>query len=66
MAKASVLIFLLIGLIGCESKPKKSKVSSVENLQKDTMDWAIKLAKRSPQALANTKKLMRESLSNSA
>jgi 2-(1,2-epoxy-1,2-dihydrophenyl)acetyl-CoA isomerase len=29
------------------------------------MDWALKLAKRSPQALANTKKLMRESLSNS-
>ena len=42
-----------------------NKVSSVENLQKDTMDWAIKRAKRSPQALANTKKLMRESLSNS-
>ena len=42
-----------------------NKVSSVENLQKDTMDWALKLAKRSPQALANTKKLMRESLSNS-
>jgi len=42
-----------------------NKVSSVENLQKDTMEWALKLAKRSPQALANTKKLMRESLSNS-
>jgi 2-(1,2-epoxy-1,2-dihydrophenyl)acetyl-CoA isomerase len=42
-----------------------NKVSSVENLQKDTMDWALKLAKKSPQALANTKKLMRESLSNS-
>jgi 2-(1,2-epoxy-1,2-dihydrophenyl)acetyl-CoA isomerase len=42
-----------------------NKVSAVENLQKDTMDWALKLAKRSPQALANTKKLMRESLSNS-
>ena len=29
------------------------------------MEWALKLTKRSPQALANTKKLMRESLSNS-
>ena len=37
MAKASVLIFLLIGLIGCESKPKKSKVSSVEN--QEGMVW---------------------------
>ena len=42
-----------------------NKVSSAENLQKDTNNWALKLAKRSPQALANTKKLMRESLSNS-
>ena len=29
------------------------------------MEWALKLSKKSPQALANTKKLMRESLSNS-
>tara|TARA_B100001094_G_scaffold108614_1_gene104510 strand:- start:720 stop:1793 length:1074 start_codon:yes stop_codon:yes gene_type:complete len=37
MAKASVLIFLLIGSIGCESKPKKFKVSSVEN--QEGMVW---------------------------
>ena len=42
-----------------------NKVTSIDNLHKDTMEWALKLTKRSPQALANTKKLMRESLSNS-
>jgi 2-(1,2-epoxy-1,2-dihydrophenyl)acetyl-CoA isomerase len=42
-----------------------NKVTSTDNLHKDTMEWALKLTKRSPQALANTKKLMRESLSNS-
>jgi enoyl-CoA hydratase/carnithine racemase len=29
------------------------------------MNWALGLAKRSPQSLGNTKKLMRESLSSS-
>ena len=42
-----------------------NKVTSTDNLHKDTMEWALKLTKRSPQALANKKKLMRESLSNS-
>ena len=42
-----------------------NKVTTVDKLKKDTLDWAARLAKRSPQALANTKKLMRESLSNS-
>ena len=37
------------------------KVSS-EDLESETMAWAEKLAKRSPQALSNTKKIMRNSL----
>ena len=39
-----------------------NKVTSSEKLEKDTMNWALGLAKRSPQSLGNTKKLMRESL----
>jgi 2-(1,2-epoxy-1,2-dihydrophenyl)acetyl-CoA isomerase len=42
-----------------------NKVTTVDKLKEDTLEWAARLAKRSPQALANTKKLMRESLSNS-
>ena len=42
-----------------------NKVTTVDKLQEDTLEWAARLAKRSPQALANTKILMRESLSNS-
>ena len=37
------------------------KVSS-EDLESETMAWAEKLAKRSPQSLSNTKKIMRNSL----
>ena len=36
-----------------------------ENLEKATYDWALNLAKRSSQALQNTKELMRNSLSES-
>jgi 2-(1,2-epoxy-1,2-dihydrophenyl)acetyl-CoA isomerase len=42
-----------------------NKVTTVDKLKEDTLEWAARLAKRSPQALANTKILMRESLSNS-
>ena len=42
-----------------------NKVTTVDKLKEDTLEWAAGLAKRSPQALGNTKKLMRESLSNS-
>ena len=37
MYKPITLIFLLIGIIGCQSKAKKSKVSPVEN--KKGMIW---------------------------
>ena len=42
-----------------------NKVSTSEKLEEDTINWAMKLVKRSPQALANTKRLMRKSLSSS-
>lgn len=42
-----------------------NKISSADKLKEDTMNWAINLAKKSPQALSNTKELMRESLSKS-
>ena len=42
-----------------------NKVSTSEKLEEDTSNWAMKLVKRSPQALANTKRLMRKSLSSS-
>ena len=42
-----------------------NKVTSSEKLTEETMNWALGLAKRSPQSLGNTKKLMRESLSAS-
>lgn len=42
-----------------------NKVSTSEQLEEDTINWAMKLVKRSPQALANTKRLMRKSLSSS-
>ena len=32
-----------------------NKVTSSEKLEKDTMNWALGLAKRSPQSLGNTK-----------
>ena len=41
-----------------------NKVVPEEELMKSTMDWAKKLAKRSSQSLAHTKKLMRDSLHN--
>ena len=42
-----------------------NKVVSEEELEEYSEKWAINLAKRSPQSLIHTKKLMRESLSNS-
>lgn len=42
-----------------------NKVVSEEELEEYSEKWAINLAKRSPQSLIQTKKLMRESLSNS-
>ena len=39
-----------------------NKVVSSEDLEKETLDWAIKISKRSPQSLINTKKLMRDSI----
>jgi 2-(1,2-epoxy-1,2-dihydrophenyl)acetyl-CoA isomerase len=42
-----------------------NKVTSSDKLKEDSMNWALGLAKRSPQSLGNTKKLMRESLSSS-
>jgi 2-(1,2-epoxy-1,2-dihydrophenyl)acetyl-CoA isomerase len=42
-----------------------NKVVLEEELEEYSEKWAINLAKRSPQSLINTKKLMRESLSNS-
>ena len=41
-----------------------NKVVPEEELMKSTMDWALKLAKRSSQSLGHTKKLMRDSLHN--
>ena len=42
-----------------------NKVVELDQLQKATVDWAEYLAKRSPQALAYTKKLMRDSITQS-
>jgi 2-(1,2-epoxy-1,2-dihydrophenyl)acetyl-CoA isomerase len=42
-----------------------NKVVELDQLQKATVDWAEHLAKRSPQALAHTKKLMRDSITQS-
>ena len=42
-----------------------NKLVDDENLEKATYDWALNLAKRSSQALQNTKELMRNSLSES-
>ena len=42
-----------------------NKVVELDQLQKATVDWADYLAKRSPQALAYTKKLMRDSITQS-
>jgi 2-(1,2-epoxy-1,2-dihydrophenyl)acetyl-CoA isomerase len=42
-----------------------NKLVDDENLENTTYDWAASLAKRSSQALQNTKKLMRNSLSES-
>jgi len=42
-----------------------NKVVEDDNLQEETNSWANLIARRSPQALSNTKKLMRESLSKS-
>ena len=39
-----------------------NKVCSLNDLDDVTFSWAKKLSERSPQAVANTKKLMRESL----
>ena len=39
-----------------------NKVVNSEDLEKETLDWAIKISKRSPQSLINTKKLMRDSI----
>ncbi len=39
-----------------------NKVVELDNLAKETKEWAERLAKRSPQALSNTKKLMNNSL----
>jgi 2-(1,2-epoxy-1,2-dihydrophenyl)acetyl-CoA isomerase len=41
-----------------------NKVVPEEELMQYTIDWASKLAKRSSQSLAHTKKLMRDSLHN--
>ena len=42
-----------------------NKVVEDNNLLEETYSWANSLAKRSPQALSNTKRLMRDSLSKS-
>ena len=39
-----------------------NKLVSSDELENKTMEWALKLSKRSSQALSHTKKLMRESL----
>ena len=39
-----------------------NKVVNSEDLEKETLHWAIKISKRSPQSLINTKKLMRDSI----
>ena len=39
-----------------------NKVVNSKDLEKETLDWAIKISKRSPQSLINTKKLMRDSI----
>jgi 2-(1,2-epoxy-1,2-dihydrophenyl)acetyl-CoA isomerase len=39
-----------------------NKVVNSQDLEKETLDWAIKISKRSPQSLINTKKLMRDSI----
>jgi 2-(1,2-epoxy-1,2-dihydrophenyl)acetyl-CoA isomerase len=39
-----------------------NKLVNSEDLEKETLDWAIKISKRSPQSLINTKKLMRDSI----
>ena len=42
-----------------------NKVVEDDQLLEEASSWANKLARRSPQALSNTKKLMRDSLSKS-
>lgn len=39
-----------------------NKVFEIEDLENKTLEWAIKISKRSPQSLVNTKKLMRASM----
>lgn len=39
-----------------------NKVFEIEDLEDKTLEWAIKISKRSPQSLVNTKKLMRASM----
>ena len=42
-----------------------NKVVALDHLKESTMEWAHHLSKRSPQALANTKKIMRQAVTQS-
>ena len=59
------MAWLLIDSEICLKSGIANKVVEDDNLKEETNSWANLIAKRSPQALSNTKKLMRESLSKS-